>query len=67
MTYFHPRDFDEHQPVIKDLNLLRKFKSYVGLKGAMKKLNKWANDVDFIDLGTADKIINWEDAPVVNL
>ena len=30
MSYFHPRDFDFNQPIIKELSTFRKFKSYVG-------------------------------------
>ncbi len=67
MTYFHPRDFDPHQPIISDLSRVRKFKSYVGLKTAMNKLQKWSNDIKFIDLETADQKINWNNAPIVKL
>ena len=45
----------------------RKFKSYVGLKGAEKKLNQWLTDFQFIDIATAVEIIDWERVPVVNL
>ena len=34
MTYFHPRDFDTGQPIIRSLPVMRRFKSYVGIKGA---------------------------------
>lgn len=37
MTYFHPRDFDVNQPVIETLPAMRRFKSYVGIKGAFTK------------------------------
>jgi polysaccharide deacetylase family protein (PEP-CTERM system associated) len=67
MTYFHPRDFDPNQPMIKELSLSRKFKSYVGLKICMKKLEKWINDFDFIDLSEADKLIDWNKATIVKL
>jgi len=67
MTYFHPRDFDPEQPVIKELSNFRKFKSYVGLKSSMKKLNRWANDFKFIDIKKADETINWKKVPVVKL
>lgn len=63
MTYFHPRDFDAGQPVIKDLSRSRKFKSYIGLKGAEKKLNNWLKDFDFVDIETANNAINWNDVP----
>jgi hypothetical protein len=38
ISYLHPRDFDVEQPVIKELSLPRKFKSYIGLKGIINKL-----------------------------
>lgn len=67
MSYLHPRDFDAGQPVIKELSLPRKFKSYVGLKGATNKLEKWLSDFEFIDVGTAIKTINWDEVPVMEL
>jgi len=67
MSYLHPRDFDSKQPMIKDLPIARKFKSYVGLKGAQVKLEKWLTDFEFVDIGTADKKINWDTVPVVEL
>lgn len=67
MSYLHPRDFDAGQPVIKELSLPRKFKSYVGLKGATTKLEKWLIDFEFIDVATAIKTINWDEVPVVQL
>ncbi len=65
MTYFHPRDFDYEQPILSDLTLFRKFKSYVGLKNCMSKLERWVNDFNFIDLKTADKKINWDSVPKI--
>ena len=59
MTYFHPRDFDPEQPIIKELSYLRKFKSYVGLANCQYKLSKWLNDFHFTDLKHADKEIDW--------
>ena len=67
MTYFHPRDFDPDQPIIKDLSIARKFKSYVGLQGCMSKLEKWVNDFNFIDLKSADKLIDWHNVPSIEL
>ena len=31
MTYFHPRDFDTGQPIIRSLPVMRRFKSYVDI------------------------------------
>ncbi|MCL1946749.1 MAG: polysaccharide deacetylase family protein [Chitinivibrionia bacterium] len=65
MTYFHPRDFDAGQPMIGELSLKRKFRSYVGISGAYNKLKNLLNDFDFIDIDGADKLIDWEKADVV--
>jgi len=62
MTYFHPRDFDSDQPVLKDLNLLRKFKSYYGLTNCESKLRKWISNFDFVDLSSAVKQVDWQNA-----
>ena len=67
ITYFHPRDFDPDQPIIKELSLTRKFKSYVALKRAMPKLEKWVSDFKFIDLKTADGLIDWGKAPKIKI
>lgn len=62
LAYIHPRDLDAGQPMIKELPLARKFKSYVGLKGAADKFRRWLTDFDFVDVGTADKMIDWRNA-----
>jgi polysaccharide deacetylase family protein (PEP-CTERM system associated) len=59
MTYFHPRDFDAEQPMISDLNLIRKFKSYYGLSNSLNKLERLIQDFDFISLKKADLMIDW--------
>ncbi len=67
MTYFHPRDFDPDQPVIRDLSLVRKFKSYVGLRGALAKLSAILDEHRYIDQQTAVAAIDWRRAGVVRL
>lgn len=67
MSYFHPRDMDPGQPVIEDLSILRRFRSYVGLKHAAAKFEKWITDFTFIDLHTASSFIDWSKVPVVDL
>jgi hypothetical protein len=67
MTYFHPRDFDPDQPVIKSLPIMRKFKSYVGLSGSFAKFQKLLSDFDFLTLEEANKQINWIEVRVINL
>ena len=67
MSYFHPRDFDKEQPIIKELSPFRKFKSYVGLSGCMNKLHHWLNDFHFTDLRTAASEFDWDTANVIDL
>ena len=67
MTYFHPRDFDPAQPVLKSLPFKRRLMSYVGLQGALPKFKKLLQDHFFVDLATADKQMNWEGSPIVYL
>lgn len=67
MTYFHPRDFDPEQPVIKDLPRMRKFKSYVGLKNAFPKFQRILDDFDFLNLAVADQLIDWSKAKKITL
>jgi hypothetical protein len=67
MTYFHPRDFDAGQPKIADLSLTRTFKSYIGLEGAFRKFQRLLRDFDFVDIATADTLIDWEKARTITV
>lgn len=67
MTYFHPRDFDTGQPVVPGLPLMRRFKSYVGIKGAFKKWQRLLNDFEFVNVNAADKKIDWNKAQRINI
>jgi peptidoglycan-N-acetylglucosamine deacetylase len=60
MTYFHPRDFDEAQPILPGLSMFRKWKSYTGIKGAEKKLLRILKSHEWVDISQAEKNINWE-------
>jgi polysaccharide deacetylase family protein (PEP-CTERM system associated) len=67
MTYFHPRDFDPGQPVLQDLSIMRKFKSYVGLKKSFDKFKKYIDDFAFINIEHADSLIDWENSKKIKL
>lgn len=67
MTYFHPRDFDAGQPIVPNLPLARRFKSYVGIKSAFKKFQRLLNDFDFVNIQEAVQKIDWEVAPKLEL
>lgn len=59
MTYFHTRDFDPNQPMLSNLPLARKFKSYVGLKGAFSKFQHYLDDFEFINILQANDLTDW--------
>lgn len=67
LSYVHPRDLDADQPLIEELNLFRRFKSYYGLREAEGKLRHWLNEFSFVDLRTADRLIDWESVPFIEL
>jgi polysaccharide deacetylase family protein (PEP-CTERM system associated) len=67
MTYFHPRDFDSGQPIVKGLPLMRYFKSYVGINGAFKKFQEILDDFPFINIEEANKITDWNKFPPLNI
>lgn len=67
MAYIHPRDLDGGQPVLKGLPLARRFKSYVGIRGAEAKLRKYLSDFTFTDIGVAKQKIDWDAAQIVRI
>lgn len=67
MTYFHPRDFDPDQPMIPGLSFSRKFKSYVGLRSALRKLEAVAHITQFLSLEEARRQVDWSTLPVISL
>lgn len=67
LSYIHPRDLDAGQPMVPGLPLTRKFKSYVGLKGAEKKLRRLLTDFNFVDIEAANKTIDWSNARRIKL
>ena len=62
MTYFHPRDFDKGQPMLQHLPLLRKFKSYYGLKGSGPKFEKYISDFKTTSILNVSKDFDWASA-----
>lgn len=67
LAYIHPRDLDGGQPMLEGLPITRKFKSYVGTKGAEKKLRRYLTDFTFTDIETARQQIDWTAVPRVKL
>lgn len=47
--------------------LARKFKSYVGTKGAAKKLEQYLTDFRFTDVRTAATEFAWDQTPQIRL
>ncbi len=62
MTYFHPRDFDNDQPMLKHLPLMRKFKSYYGLKGSSSKFEEFVSDFETTSMLDLSKKYDWNKA-----
>ena len=62
MSYFHPRDFDKDQPVLQHLPLIRKFKSYYGLKGSGTKFDRYISDFKTSSMLDASKKCDWTKA-----
>jgi hypothetical protein len=67
MTYFHPRDFDPDQPVISDLNSIRKIKSYYGLSSSLEKLSGLIKKFKFLALDEAEASINWNNTKKIHI
>ena len=47
MTYFHPRDFDQHQPRL-NLSFFNSFKSYYGINRSLRKFELLLENYDFV-------------------
>lgn len=67
MTYFHPRDFDPEQPRMPRLGPVRRFRAYVGLGGAMRKLERLLEEFEFVNVSTALERVEWTEAPVLDV
>ena len=46
---------------------MRRFKSYVGIKGAFGKFQRLLSHYDFMSVKQADSIIEWDKTPLVKL
>ena len=64
MTYFHPRDFDDQQPVLKGLSSFRRFKAYTGLKHSYDKLSNLKYDGNWIQI---ESNMNFDIAQILKL
>ena len=67
LSYIHPRDLDAGQPIVPGLSAARKFKSYVGLAGAEKKLRHFLKDFSFTDIATVESKVDWSEARIINI
>ena len=67
MTYFHPSDFDPNQPDMPHLSTRQRIKNKIGLKSAYGKYLKYLDDFDFVNLETADKLIDWSKTDIIKL
>ena len=65
LSYIHPRDLDAGQPMLSGLPLMRRFKSYVGLNEAESKLERWLKEFEFVDIASAERLVDWKQANVI--
>lgn len=56
---------DEYKPQILKYN--RHYKSCHGLKTAGEKFKRWISEYEFIDIKTADQLIDWKSVPRIDL
>jgi peptidoglycan-N-acetylglucosamine deacetylase len=66
MCYFHPRDFDFNQPKLTHLPIVRRFKSYVGLKTAYPKFFRFITDFHMMSLDEAVNQIDWNKVKIIS-
>lgn len=66
MSYFHPRDFDKDQPILK-MSISRKFKAYYGLAGCFSKLQKISSSYDFSSIRENIQTIDWDRRPTFEI
>lgn len=65
MTYFHPRDFDPGQPVLPGLSMARRARAYVGLRGALRKLESLLRLGGFHSVSEAARLVSWAERPTI--
>lgn len=60
LCYFHTQDFDAEQPVVRELPLERRFKTYYGISGAFAKFRRLLDECGpFVDVRTAADRCDW--------
>ena len=60
LCYFHTQDFDAEQPVVRELPLERRFKTYYGISGAFAKFRRFLDECGpFVDVRTAAGRCDW--------
>jgi hypothetical protein len=67
MTYLHPRDLDPDQPVLKDLSIIRKFKSYYNLSSTEEKLEHILTKYNMIPISRYLSNQDFKNLPIVRL
>lgn len=67
MAYFHARDFDPKQPVLPNLSLKRKLKSYYGLRSCWSKFESLLDHNDFISLRQSENMFDWNAANTITI
>jgi len=66
MTYLHPRDFDNNQP-FSSLTMSRHFKSRIGTRKSLSKLDKLLKNFKFVDMQQAAGLVDWDNAEIFRI
>lgn len=72
MTYFHIKDFDRDQKrKLENFHgesaVIRYLKNYYGLDNNFNKFQMLVNDFDFVNVAQADRMIDWENSPNIEI
>lgn len=67
MSYFHPRDFDNSIHQLFHGHPLLQLRYRLGTGRSGKNLETFVNDFQFITLSEANKMVDWDKAPVIQI
>jgi len=67
MVYFHPRDFDSSIHKMFKTNPYLQLRYRIGTSRSRTKMRHFLNDFNFRTLHQAEKDVDWQNTPVLNL
>jgi peptidoglycan-N-acetylglucosamine deacetylase len=67
MSYFHPRDFDSNVHTYHNGHPFLQLRYRLGTSSSKKKMGQLLTDFQFITLKEADKLLDWNHAPILEI